>query len=100
MEKKMKNYSDGLFLLKLIKHRIEEGAIFFKKVNLNTRDRFSQNALYWAISLERAEDVKLLLKHNISRDIAPNLDAFSYALELNNPEIIDLFDMEEMAISA
>ena len=96
----MMNHSDGLFLLKLIKHRIEEGTIFFKKVNLDTRDRFSQNALYWAISLGRVEDVKLLLKHNVSRDIAPNLDAFSYALEVNNSEIIDLFDMEEMAISA
>jgi hypothetical protein len=100
MEKRMKNYSDGLFLLKLIKHRIEEGATFFEKLNLDTRDRFSQNALYWAISLERVEDVTLLLKHNVSREVAPNLDAFLYALEVNNPEIIELFGMKEMAISA
>jgi hypothetical protein len=100
MEKRMKNYSDGLFLLKLIKHRIEEGATFFEKLNLDTRDRFSQNALYWAIYLERVEDVTLLLKHNVSREVAPNLDAFSYALEVNNPEIIELFGMKEMAISA
>lgn len=96
----MKNNSDGLFLLKLIKHRIEEQSTIFGKLNLNTQDRFFKNALYWAISYQNIDDVKLLLTYGISLEVAPNLDAFTHALDVNNKEIIELFDTEHMALSA
>ena len=96
----MKNDSDGLFLLKLIKHRIEEQSTISGKLNLNTKDRFSRNALYWAISYQNIDDVKLLLTYGISLEVAPNLDAFTHALDVNNKEIIELFDTEHMALSA
>ena len=96
----MKNNSDGLFLLKLIKHRIEEQSTIFGKLNLNTRDRFLKNALYWAMSYQKVDDVKLLLKYDISLEVAPNLDAFTHALNSNNQEIIELFKSEYLALSA
>ena len=96
----MRNNTDGLFLLKLIKHRIEEHSTVFGRLNLNTRDRFFRNALYWAINYEKTDDVKLLLEHDISLEVAPNLDAFTYALDVNNQEIIELFKGDSLALSA
>jgi len=97
----MKNYSDGLFLLKLIKHRIEEKATIHGRVNLDTRDRFSRNALYWAITYKRVEDVKFLIAQGISQEVAPNLNALSHAINIENEEIISLLNInEEMALSA
>ncbi|MCK5853870.1 MAG: ankyrin repeat domain-containing protein [Sulfurovaceae bacterium] len=91
----MQNHSDGEFLIKLIKHRIEERRTVFGRLNLDTQDRFSRNALYWAIAYQKVDDVKLLLKHGISREIAPNFDAFTYACDVNNQEIIKLLEREE-----
>ena len=96
----MNNNSDGQFLLNLINNRIKEEKIISGKLNLNTKDRFSRTALYWAISYQKVEDVKLLLKHSISQEVAPNLNAFTHALNINNQEIIKLFDREDMALSA
>ena len=96
----MNNNSDGQFLLNLINNRIKEEKIISGKLNLDTKDRFSRNALYWAISYQKVEDVKLLLKHSISQEVAPNLNAFTHALNINNQEIIKLFDREDMALSA
>ena len=96
----MKNNSDGLFLLKLIKHRIEEKSTIFGKLNLNTRDRNARNALYWAISYQKVDEVKRLLDYGISLEVAPNLHAFTHALNVNNQEIIELFESEKMALSA
>ncbi len=97
----MKHYSDGLFLIKLIKNRINEQETMLGRLNLNTRDRFSRNALYWAISYQRVEDVKLLLDHGISQNVAPKLDALSHAIHIGNQAIISLLDREErIALSA
>ena len=96
----MNNNSDGQFLLNLINNRIKEEKIISGKLNLNTKDRFLRNALYWAISYQKVDDVKLLLQHDISLEVAPNLNAFTHALDVNNQEIIELFDSEHMALSA
>ena len=97
----MQNCSDGLFLLKLIKRRIAESAIIQGSINLDTRDKFFQNALYWAITYQRVNDTKLLLKYGISQNIAPHLDALAHALIIDNQEILALFENdEEMVLSA
>ena len=100
----MENYSNGLFLIKLIKHRIENYSSIRGKSNLNTRDQFSRNALYWAISYQKVDDVKLLLAHDIDIMVAPDLNALHHAIELKNSKIIDLISEhvgeEEMALSA
>jgi ankyrin repeat protein len=91
---------NGLFLIKLIKDRIKEKKTFFEKPNLNTRDKFYRNALYWAIKYQKVQDVKLLLKHNISKKVAPNLDALSLAKQIGNKKIISLLEEKrELAIA-
>ncbi|NOZ90095.1 MAG: ankyrin repeat domain-containing protein [Epsilonproteobacteria bacterium] len=97
----MRYYSDGLFLIKLIKDRIKEHKNIYGKLNLDTRDRFGQNALYWAISYQKIEDIKLFLKNGISTEVAPDLDALTHAINIGNPKIVELFDREcDMALSA
>ena len=96
----MRKNSDGLFLIKLVKHRIKEYSTVFGRLNLDTRDRFFRNALYWAIDYEQVDDVKLLLKYGISLEVAPNLDAFTHALAINNREIIELFEENSISLSA
>ncbi len=98
----MRYYSDGLFLINLIKNRINNHKNIYGKINLNTRDRFSQNALYWAIKYKQINNIKLFLKHSISQKVAPNLDALTHAINIGDPKIIELFDKDynPIALSA
>jgi ankyrin repeat protein len=99
----MEYYSDGLLLINLMRNRIKEKkSIFERKINLNTRDRFSRNALYWAITYQWVSDIKLLLAHGISQEVAPNLDALTHAINIGNPDIISIFKKvdEKIELSA
>jgi len=97
----MKYTSDGLFLIDLIKHRIEESGGVLESVNLDTRDRDSRNALYWAIFYRRFDDVKFLLKHGISQQVAPEMSALDLAKKIEDRATLLLLCEEgEMPLSA
>ena len=96
----MEYTSDGLFLIDLIKHRIEENNALFGKVNLDTRDQLSRNALYWAIVYGHYDAVKLFVSHGISLEVAPQLSAFELAQEMGDNKIIALLGEESLPLSA
>jgi ankyrin repeat protein len=91
---------NGIFLINLIKDRIKEKKTIFEKPNLDTRDKFYRNALYWAIKYQKEKDVELLLKYGISKKVAPNLDALSLAKQIGNQKIISLLEEKrELALA-
>ncbi len=97
----MKSTLDGEFLIELIKHRIEEVGAMRESINLDTRDKSSRNALYWAIVYEHIDAVKLFLEAGISLEVAPEMSALELARSVGNQTTLSLLGEEQVvALSA
>lgn len=59
-------------------------------VDVNSRDEGGRNALYWAIKHNNIHNAKLLIEHEISLKVTPDMHALFHAIRVDHYELVIL----------
>ena len=77
-------------LLEMAEERLMLEEFLIANADINVRDSYGRNALFWAIKTSHKHNTDLLLTHGISLMVKPNYHALFHTIQSNNLETFSL----------